>query len=81
MHEDVLAHAPEEAAGSWDWIVKFYQECFIPIREYVPMPYITETYIEEHNSHKTNAIPKGTFRAFLRDLRTSAEGDKQEEVT
>lgn len=69
MHEDVLAFAPEQAAGSWEWIIRFYRECYLPIRDYVPTPYISEIYIQEHNGHKASSIPRGTFRAFLRDLR------------
>ena len=77
MHENVLAHAPDEAAGSWEWIVNFYRECYVPIRAYVPSPYLTETYIEEHNRTKVNSLPRGTFRAFLRELREETEAPKE----
>ena len=78
MHENVMAHAPDEVAGSWEWIVKFYKECFVPIEPYVPMPYLSETYISEHNLSKVESIPRGTFRGFLRDLREEAEAEEKD---
>lgn len=80
MHEDVLAFAPEEASGSWEWIVRFYRECIKPIEAYIPTPYITETYISESNMTKVNAMPKSSFRAFLHDLRESAEESTESEA-
>ncbi len=79
MHEEVMANAPEEAAGSWEWIVRFYAECFKPIETYVPMPYLYEHYVQEQQRTKLNCMPKGTFRAFLRDLREETED--VEEIT
>ena len=73
MHEDVMSHAPEETAGSWEWITKFYNECFVPIKDYVPVPYLTESYISVSNNTKVSYIPKGTFRGFLHDLKESTE--------
>jgi glycosyltransferase involved in cell wall biosynthesis len=78
MHESVLSHAPEEAAGSWEWTVRFYKECYVPIQDYVPAPYLVETYITEHNKSKATSIPKGSFRDFLRDLRKEAEPIQEE---
>jgi glycosyltransferase involved in cell wall biosynthesis len=73
FHEDVIAHARDEAKGSWEWIVRFYRECYLPIRDYVPSPYLHEIYVEEHNRHKVTTIPQGSFRDFLHDLQATAE--------
>jgi glycosyltransferase involved in cell wall biosynthesis len=81
MHEHVMAAAPREAVGSWDYIVKFFKECFLPIEDYVPAPYLTEVYMEEHNNTKVEYMPRGNFRTFLRDLRdATAEKPKKKKA-
>jgi glycosyltransferase involved in cell wall biosynthesis len=73
MHEEVIAKAPSEAAGSWEWIVRFYAECVRPIEEDMFAAYIYEAYVEEQKNTKLDCMPMGNFRGFLKDLREEAE--------
>lgn len=82
MHESVIAHAPEEAAGSWDWVKRFYIDCFKPIEEYVPVAYIQQEYIIEHKrSNNIDFVPRGTFRGFIGDLRRETENGSNDSIS
>ena len=72
MHEGVISRAPEEAQGSWEWIVRFYKTCVMPIETYLPTAYLHETYIEEQKNTKMDCVPRGTFRLFIKNLREEA---------
>ncbi len=73
MHEEVIAKAPKETAGSWEWIVRFYAECVRPIEEDMFAAYIYEAYVEEQNNTKLDCMPMGNFRGFLADLREETQ--------
>jgi glycosyltransferase involved in cell wall biosynthesis len=82
MHESVIAHAPEETAASWEWVKRFYTECFKPIEDYVPVSYVQQEYITEHKrSIAITFVPRGTFRGFLGDLRRETENGGQDSIS
>ena len=71
MHESVKYSAPSEAEASMALIRKFHKECYAPIDEYIPAPYLHDVYGKEQKRAISSAdyIPQVTFRDFLKEAK------------
>jgi len=75
LHESVKHRAPDEETGSMALIKRFYQECYAPIEDYIPSPYLLDIYSKEQRGFMSGGMalimPKVTFRDFMNE----AKGD------
>lgn len=71
MHESVKHSAPSESQASMEMIKKFYRECYAPIEDYIPAPYLHDRFGKEQLKSRSDIMPEVTFRDFLKE----AKGD------